>query len=68
MSQLTIAHTPANFGVRCTGKLLCVCGELVIANDVDLEELPEAFGDKMINGLRLICSACHADLLEVGIC
>lgn len=50
MSKPTITNTPANFVVRCTGKLLCSCGEPVIANDVDLEEIPDGNGDKMING------------------
>jgi hypothetical protein len=68
MTKLTIAHTPANFVVRCTGKLLCSCGEPVIANDVDVEEIPDACGGKLINALRLVCSGCHADLLEVSIC
>jgi hypothetical protein len=70
MSQLTIAHTPAGFVVRCMGRLQCSCGEVVIANDLDVDEIPDGLkhDDKLINGLKLICSACHADLLEVSLC
>jgi hypothetical protein len=68
VTKLTIAQTSAGFVVRCRGNLFCVCSEPVIANDVDLEEIPDGNGDKMINGLRLACSGCHAVLLEISIC
>lgn len=68
MTETTITHSPGRFVIRCKGKLSCICGEPVISTDVELEEISDAFDDKVINGLRLVCSACHVDLLEVGIC
>jgi hypothetical protein len=61
MSKLTIAKTDAGT-IRCTGRLFCACGEPVQAIDFLLDK------DDDDISLRLICSGCHVDLLEIEPC
>jgi hypothetical protein len=59
--KLTIAQSD-DAVVRCTGKLACECGTPVKASDVDIDIDHD---DERVR-MRLVCSGCHHDLLEVA--
>jgi hypothetical protein len=45
-----------DFTIRCSGRFACDCGRRIQAFDIEVDD-----------GLvRLVCPACHADLLSVS--